>query len=367
MSTLHQLQPLAAVSAHPRPEASPLPDQEIQDAVLDMTRKRMRTQGYKLKSINGIHQRILTATQILGRPFWRWTEEDPFTLGDHYGHLALCSQRKYEGECKSFFTQATADKTIRDYVQQHTGVVLRQLWHADNMIPHLVEREMATFRRDFTLQEFDQLVLAGLVEPIVAAEERGSKSLAPLERDLAMVFLLAGAGLRPGEALSLKPHDFAPSPDRPEMGPYATVMVLGKAPRRGAKKPRTVPLLFPAITEILDAYLHEVRPRLAAGKPATDHLFLSERGTRLSLSSLDMRFQDALRRAGLQGRGLTPHCLRHTFASQMAVHDAPMGVVKELLGHAFLSTTQAYTHVPPEYTRKALRKLYTQILHGGRP
>lgn len=354
-----------ALVAPARPAPAPRPAPALQAAVLERFRRRAQARGYKQKSVAAITALVENATQRLGRPFWEWTEEDTYLLADLFGALAITTQRKYQSALKIFFEDASSPE-LAALVQAETGVAPRQLWHAGNTIPHRVERDLAAPRRALTRQELAQLFGAGFDQPIAAAEAARSKSLRALERDKTLFFLLYVGGLRPGEALGLTLHDFAPSVERPEMGPFGSVQVFGKAPRRGSKKLRQVALLYPALKEMLEAYLEEVRPHLAAGAPSTTRLFLSERGGALALGTLDARFQDALLRAGLDGRGLTPHCLRHSYASHMVESGMPMTVVQAQLGHAYLATTQCYTHITADYSRKALARVYRQILNGGR-
>ncbi len=152
-------------------------------------------------------------------------------------------------------------------------------------------------------------------------------------RDRALLELLYGSGARISEAVGLAVDDV----DR-EGG---QVRLLGKG-----EKERVVPLGRFA-TEALDAYLVRARPGLATRGRGDHALFLNLRGGRLSRQSAWAVLQEAAARAGLQSR-VSPHTLRHSFATHLLERGADVRVVQELLGHASVTTTQLYTKVTPD-------------------
>ena len=148
-------------------------------------------------------------------------------------------------------------------------------------------------------------------------------------RDRALLESLYATGLRVSEAASLKLSDL-----HLDVG---FVHCLGK----GGKE-RIVPLGKEAIRSI-KRYLERGRPRLLRGKEK-DFLFLSRLGKRLSRQSLWKIIQKSAREARLKKR-ITPHTLRHSFATHMLERGADLRVIQEMLGHSDISTTQLYTHV----------------------
>ena len=147
-------------------------------------------------------------------------------------------------------------------------------------------------------------------------------------RDRAALELLYGSGLRVGEVAGL-------SLDRVHVR-SRRVLVLGKG-----SKERDVPISEYA-AEALDVYLREGRPRMAA--EGSGHLFFNRR--RKPFSERDIR--SMVERYGatlLPGRRVTPHTLRHSFATHLLEGGADIRAVQELLGHASVATTQRYTHV----------------------
>ncbi len=146
-------------------------------------------------------------------------------------------------------------------------------------------------------------------------------------RDRAILELMYACGLRVSEvaALDVASLRFAD----------AVVRVFGKG-----RKERLVPLGRVA-AEILQKYLKQRRP---ASPAAGDALFLNARGGRLTARSLSTLVKKYGLSAGLQ-KPLTPHAVRHSFATHLLQNGADLRVIQELLGHSSLSTTQRYTHV----------------------
>jgi integrase/recombinase XerD len=155
-------------------------------------------------------------------------------------------------------------------------------------------------------------------------------------RDRAILEAMYGAGLRISELVGLDVDDV----DLEE----GSVRALGKR-----NKERIVPLGSFAV-DAVSSYLTRARPALA--RPHTGPaLFLNLRGGRLTRQGAAMILKAAARRAGFDGR-VTPHTLRHSFATHLLEGGADVRVVQELLGHASLATTQIYTLVTGERLRE---------------
>jgi site-specific recombinase XerD len=167
----------------------------------------------------------------------------------------------------------------------------------------------------------------------------------PLElRDRAMFELAYSAGLRAEELVNVDLTGVDPDAEE--------VRVEGK----GAKT-RVLPVGEHA-WRALDAYLARGRPKLAAAAERTDDaLFLSKSGRRLSTSDVRRRLRLQLSRAVVQG-GVTPHTLRHSFATHLLEGGADLRVIQELLGHASISTTQTYTRVESKRLKAAYAKAH---------
>ncbi len=128
------------------------------------------------------------------------------------------------------------------------------------------------------------------------------------------------------------------------------INVIGKG-----NKERVVPVGRKAV-ESLNRYLELGRPKLVTPKsPAT--VFLTQRGTPFAAVTLWLHIKNRVRRAGVE-RNMTPHMLRHSFATHLLEHGADLRVIQELLGHANISTTEIYTHVTGNRLREIHRKFH---------
>jgi site-specific recombinase XerD len=180
---------------------------------------------------------------------------------------------------------------------------------------------------------------AALVEAPAPGGE-GKVDLAVALRDRAVLELLYGSGLRVSEVADL-------TLDRVDVE-RGRVLVMGKG-----SKERDLPLSDPA-RDALRVWIERGRPVLASeGAPAA--LFLNRRNTRLGVRDI-RRVVGRYGRATLTGRRVTPHTLRHSFATHLLEGGADIRAVQELLGHASVATTQRYTHV----TRSRLFDAYRQ-------
>lgn len=179
----------------------------------------------------------------------------------------------------------------------------------------------------------------------VAAMLEGIPSSTPLElRDRAMFELAYGAGLRAEELVNLDLTDL--DSDAEEL------RVEGKG-----GKTRVVPAGEP-VWRAVQRYLSRGRGVLAAdGQRAEPALFVSKTGRRLSTSDVRRRLALWTRRAGVRA-GVSPHTLRHSFATHLLEGGADLRAIQELLGHASLGTTQTYTRVESSRLRRAYSRAH---------
>ena len=160
-------------------------------------------------------------------------------------------------------------------------------------------------------------------------------------RDRAILEVLYATGLRASELIRLRPEDL-------DLG-LGLVKAFGKG-----RKERLVPLGSEA-QRWVERYLQEARPGLARGQGARE-LFLSRRARRLSRPTLWVVVRKHARATGV-AHVLTPHVLRHSFATHLLEHGADLRSLQAMLGHADISTTQIYTHV----SRERLRRIYDRF------
>lgn len=128
------------------------------------------------------------------------------------------------------------------------------------------------------------------------------------------------------------------------------INVIGKG-----NKERVVPVGRQAVAA-LNAFIETGRPKLVTPKSPAN-VFLTRRGTPFAAVTLWLRIKNRVRRSGVQ-RNITPHMLRHSFATHLLEHGADLRVIQELLGHANLSTTEIYTHVAGSRLREVHRKFH---------
>ncbi len=161
-------------------------------------------------------------------------------------------------------------------------------------------------------------------------------------RDRAIIEVLYGAGLRVSELAALDVGDVDLA--------QAQVRVIGK----GSKE--RIGLLGQPAVQALRRYIEAGRPALLGGRP-TSALWLNRRGGRLSTRAVALMLSRAARQAGLR-QNVSPHMLRHSFATHLLDGGADIRIVQELLGHASLSTTQVYTHVSQSRAREVYQRAH---------
>jgi integrase/recombinase XerD len=161
-------------------------------------------------------------------------------------------------------------------------------------------------------------------------------------RDRAMLELMYASGLRLAETAGCRLADLDLA--------AGTVRVLGKR-----SKERVVPV-GSAAREWLTRYIGEARPALLHGR-RSEYLFVSRRGSRLTTAGLWKRVRGCVRQLPWTKR-VTPHTLRHSFATHLMANGADIRVVQVLLGHASISATQIYTHVDTDRLKSVHKQFH---------
>jgi integrase/recombinase XerD len=222
------------------------------------------------------------------------------------------------------------------------AVVALRGWHRFCALEGLTGTDAARSVRPPTQpKRLPKAISTSDVERLLEAASVGEGPV-PL-RDRALLELLYSTGARISEAVGLDVDDLDLTHGR------ASVRLRGKG-----RKERVVPVGSYAV-DAVDAYLVRARPALAGEGRGTPAVFLNTRGARLSRQSAWGLLSAAAERAHLDGAAhVSPHTLRHSFATHLLAGGADVRVVQELLGHASVTTTQIYTLV----TRDTLREVY---------
>jgi site-specific recombinase XerD len=206
--------------------------------------------------------------------------------------------------------------------------------------------------------EVDQIEqLLGVIDADEAAAASGRRrdpalASALAMRDRAIVEVAYAAGLRISELAAARLSEIDLS--------RGEIRVLGKG-----RKER-IGLLGRPAREALEAYLDDARPELESRRPggSSDAVFLNQDGAPIGVRGLRYRIDRLCRRAGLP-EGVSPHTIRHSFATHLLDGGADLRVVQELLGHESLATTQVYTHVSATRLRTAYASAHPRARLAG--
>jgi len=220
--------------------------------------------------------------------------------------------------------------------------------------------EIAALRAFYRFAENEKLLPANVAEnlslprrwqrlPKALTNEEIAKLLAPESPetpaslcDQAILELAYASGLRLAELKNLRLEQL-----HLESG---FINIIGKG-----NKERVVPVGKKAV-EALNRYIEAGRSKLVTAKSPAN-VFLTRRGTPFASVTLWLRIKHRVRRTGI-ARNITPHMLRHSFATHLLEHGADLRVIQELLGHANISTTEIYTHVSGNRLRDMHRKFH---------
>lgn len=168
-------------------------------------------------------------------------------------------------------------------------------------------------------------------------------SVAEQFRDYVMIEVLYGCGLRVSELVNLKLSNIYAEEE--------CLQIFGKG-----SKERWVPINQRAL-HLVDTYIHQVRSHLAIRPGEERYVFLSRRGGHLTRIRVFQVIKNAVERAGIQ-KNVSPHSLRHSFATELVEHGADLRAVQEMLGHGSIGTTEIYTHISRQMLRETIKSYH---------
>lgn len=158
-------------------------------------------------------------------------------------------------------------------------------------------------------------------------------------RNHAIIETMFSCGLRVSEVINLKITDVYEADE--------FIRVVGKG-----NKERLVPISEKALKEI-DIYVHSVRNKLNIDKDCNDIIFLNRRGKKLSRVYIFLVIKEMALKAGIK-KNISPHTLRHSFATSLVEAGADLRSVQQMLGHESITTTEIYTHISKEYLHEVI-------------
>jgi integrase/recombinase XerD len=261
------------------------------------------------------------------------------------------------------FAAWVAGGGLKDYLGPNVRELMQYISHLreESLAPPSIARHLVALKMFYRFLRLEERVRQSAVEllsspalweriPQVLSPESVSKLLAAPQaddrfylRDRALLETIYATGSRASEVVGLRLEDlFLDS---------AFCKCLGKG-----SKQRVVPLGKPAV-EALRTYLGELRPRLVRTAADAPWVFVSRGGRALTREMLWNLVKKYAARAGLNPK-VSPHTLRHSFATHLLAGGADLRTVQELLGHASIRTTQHYTHVDRERLRAIHRQFH---------
>ncbi|MFD5180593.1 tyrosine-type recombinase/integrase [Nocardia sp. NPDC058379] len=307
-------------------------------------------------SIDGGLRTVRRFLDFTGEYPWHWTsahmDEWSMHLVAERGR-AESTVRNYQGAIRQFCAFITSPHYHwSQECELRFGTHPIQICHEWNTSAHLLDYEGRPGRRPMTREEC-QALFDYADDQVERALQLRRKGALTAYRDATVFKVLYGWGLRCTECSKLDRTDWYRNPQAPELGRFGGVHVrYGKRSRGSPPKRRMVASVMPWAVEAVEDYILNVRPRL--GDTQHPALWLTERGNRLQAREIESRFAEYRDALGLDP-DLSPHCLRHSYATHLVEDGADPKFVQEQLGHRFASTTAIYTGVSSDFMNTMLR------------
>ena len=343
-------------------------EQDLFDSIVNAyVSRREGTLNHRHKTVQGDLATVNDLIRFCNKAPWYINEDDFDSWCYHLGHernVVPDTQRKYQTAIQTFFTYMVDNIKLSAQIQDKYGIRVSQIVTTENKIPHLTDRQRTNERPAFTHAQIEK-VFSCFDKQILEAYKFNSKNFLALQRDKAMFYVLYALGLRNSECCKLDINSFRPNASIPDFGDFGFVTVYGKGSRGTGHKIRTVPVDHPDLPVILEWYVNDVRPHYLQKEhtnPNEQAFFLSERGSRMKVSTLINRFHRAMEFSGLEGLGLTPHSFRHSYTTHGAESGQSLEYRRIKMGHVHGTTTQEYTHCGDEYVAREIKQSVSRLI-----
>jgi integrase/recombinase XerC len=343
------------------------PQRAVFDGMVEGWAVQMVSRGLRQVTVDGRISTVRRFAAFTNEYPWRWgpgdVEEYSASLRSRSMPLAWSTIRGYQNELSLFLGFVTdARYGWAAECESRFGTHPVQICHEWNTLAHRDEFEGRPGRRPLNLAELQRLFdyADDQIDSVVASGRKGSLAAA---RDACLFKVVYGWGLRRTEAVMVDVADWHRHPGADRFGDFGALQVRwGKAKRGGSPRRRMVASLFDWAVEALVFYLDEVRPRFDVG----DHpaLWVTERRSRLSPRAVDERFASYRKALGF-GPEIDLHCLRHSYATQLAESGYPERFISEQLGHQVAATTAIYTSVSDDFKNQVLTRALAGAFERG--
>jgi integrase/recombinase XerD len=319
------MDPVAVTEPHKAPTAAP--DARFEGLVLDFLAYLELERGLSRNTLNAYRTDLLQFGRFLGGRGTTALRARPSDVSDFLAELATGNGRP---PCSA--------STI------HRKAACLRSFYKHLRREELVERDpTASLSAPRRARKLPQVLNYSEIQHLLGAP-RGSEATSL--RDRALLEVMYACGLRASETIGL------------EVADVDLRRGFLRARGKGAKE-RVVPLGSKAIAAV-NGYLRGGRPKLVGGR-GESKLFVNFRGGRLTRQGLYKIVQRHAKAAGLSGR-MSPHTLRHSFATHLLAGGCDLRAVQEMLGHADISTTQMYTHLSGEQLKEVYFRAHPRAL-----
>lgn len=356
--------PSPSATAAPTPAPVDPAVAAFQTRCFDAYRNRCTSRGLTPTYVEKCIGSVLALLRWSGRTLTTVTEADYEAWTTHLAKergLHSTTQRTYQKGVRQVFKHVVKRQDLQNDAYRLFGQRIELVAHAENSIVHAMEDESAGRRPPLTHDQMEHL-FNSIDAAIDRAEIERPRAVRGLQRDYTVIYTGYVYGLRVSELVGLRPDDWRPSPDLPELGRFGLLHVRnGKGSSGSGKRNRLVPTTHATYSSFLQWYLAHVRPLYRADAGPSDPLFFNERGGPLTDASVQKAFKRLMNAAGLDPTLYSPHTLRRSMC-QHEMMRAPTELARAKAGHASSATTQIYGQVPAEHLRKSSARLVRKQL-----